>query len=420
MAEHVGEADRDGAAAIVPLWRNADYVLLWSGQTVSMAGSNVSGLAFPLLVLALTHSPAQMGIVDAVAAVPYVVLSLPAGAFVDRWNRKRTMVLCDLGRALALATVPLAIWLGHLSLLQLYVVALMGGVLFVFFDLANVSALPRVVPARHLTAAIAQGQASAYIAGLLGPPLGGFLYQVRAALPFLVDAISYGVSVVGLLFMKASFQPEAHGARQRLWTEIREGLAWLWAHPLFRFLALVTAGINLVLSTSGLILIILAKNLHAAPWMIGVLFATAGVGGILGSLIAPFVQKQFSFGQALAGTLWLETLIWPLYALAPNPVALGLVNGALAFVGPTFNVVLLSYRFAYTPDALQGRVNSAVRVMTFGAPPLGMAAAGGLLQTVGSTRTVWIFGACLLLLAIMISLNPGVRNAQPVASAPSV
>jgi len=249
--------------------------------------------------------------------------------------------------------------------------------------------------------------------------LAAFLYQVQSAVPFAVDALSYGASVAGLLFIKAGFQPDGHAKREPLRTEIREGVAWLWNHHLFRDMALLTTGINVVMSTSGLILIIIARNQHASPWMIGALFAAAGVGGIIGSAMAPMVSKRLSFGHAIIGTLWLQTVIWPLFALAPISVVLGLVNAALAFVGPTFNVVLVSYRLAHTPDPLQGRVNSAVRVMTFGGPPLGLALSGVLLQTVGAHPTVWIFAACLLLLAMAASLNPRVRKAQLLAPRPS-
>lgn len=400
------------ALASPSLWRNRDYLLLWAGQTVSMAGSNVSGIAFPLLVLGLTHSPAQMGIVEALGALPYVVLSLPAGAYIDRWNRKTTMIVCDIGRAAALATVPLALWADRLSLLQLYSVALVGGILFVFFDLAAVAALPRVVPPQQLPAAVAQGETSAYTAGLLGPPLGGFLYSLQASIPFVVDALSYGASVAGLIFMKARFQSDAGPARTSIRAEITLGLRWLWQHPLFRFLALVTGGLNLVLSSSGVILIIAAKHLHASPWIIGMLFASAGIGGILGAALAPVVQKRLNFGPALIGVVWAQTLIWPLYAVAPNVIVLGIANGALAFVGPTFNVVLVSYRLAHIPDQLQGRVNSAVRVLTFGTPPLSLALAGVLLQVVDLVTTVATFGGFLLILAVALTLNGNVRTAR--------
>src|SRR5262249_43553503 len=128
-----------------PLWFNRDYMLLWSGQTVSSVGTGVSRLAFPLLVLDLTQSAAQAGIVGARQALPYLLLSLPVGALIDRWDRKRVMILCDVGRALAMGSVPLAVWLGWLTIQQLYAVALIEGILYVFFNLAEVACLPHVV-----------------------------------------------------------------------------------------------------------------------------------------------------------------------------------------------------------------------------------------------------------------------------------
>src|SRR5579859_4139231 len=135
------------------LWRNRDYLLLWGGQVISMTGSQVSQLVFPLLILALTHSPAQTGIAAALQSLPYLILSLPAGALVDRWNRKRVMIFCNLGRFLNVASVPLALWMGHLTVVQLYLVSLLEGTLFVFFDLAEVSSLPQVIPKQQLPAA---------------------------------------------------------------------------------------------------------------------------------------------------------------------------------------------------------------------------------------------------------------------------
>src|SRR5438105_1203498 len=127
------------------LWRNYDYLLLWSGQIISSIGTQVSDLAFPFLVLALTNSPAQAGFVGAAGMLPYLLFSLPAGALVDRWNRKRVMILCDSGRALSLGSIPLAFALGRLTLAQLYIVSLIEGTLFVFFNIAEVASLPRIV-----------------------------------------------------------------------------------------------------------------------------------------------------------------------------------------------------------------------------------------------------------------------------------
>src|SRR5947209_10752876 len=187
------------------LWRNRDYMLLWSGQVISSIGTQVSQLAFPLLILALTGSPAQAGFAGALRALPYIIFSLPAGALIDRWDRKRVMIICDIGRALSMASIPVALAFGHLSILQLYLVSLIEGTLFVFFNLAEVACLPRVVEKEQLPAASAQHEVTFGITSLIGPSLGGALYSVARMLPFLADAISYGASVGSLFFIRTKF-----------------------------------------------------------------------------------------------------------------------------------------------------------------------------------------------------------------------
>src|SRR6266481_9307618 len=140
----------------VPLWRNRDYMLLWSGQAVSLTGTVISQTAFPLLVWDLTHSAAQVGLVGGLGTLPYVFLSLLAGALIDRWNRKRVMILCDTGRALNLGSIPLALALGRLTIVQLYIVSLVEGTLFTFFNLAETACLPQVVLKEQLPTAVAQ------------------------------------------------------------------------------------------------------------------------------------------------------------------------------------------------------------------------------------------------------------------------
>src|SRR5919197_355468 len=205
MQSSITQSDRPEARR-APLWRNRDYLLLWSGQAISSAGTGITQTALPLLVWDLTHSAAQVGLVGGLSTLPYVFLSLIVGALIDRWNRKRVMILCDIGRALNLASVLIALTLGQLTVVQLYVNALVEGTLFVFFNLAEVACLPRVVAAAQLPAATAQNEATNGITVLLSPLLGGALYSLRQALPFLSDAVSYIVSVVSLLCIKAEFQ----------------------------------------------------------------------------------------------------------------------------------------------------------------------------------------------------------------------
>src|SRR2546430_1567667 len=166
----------------VSIWRNRDFMLLWSGQAVSLVGTGITQTAFPLLVWDLTHAAAQVGLVGGLGTLPYVFLSLLVGALIDRWNRKRVMILCDIGRTLNLASVLVALALGQLTVVQLYFNALIEGTLFVFFNLAEVACLPRVVAQEQLPAATAQNEATNGISALLSPLLGAALYSLRQTL----------------------------------------------------------------------------------------------------------------------------------------------------------------------------------------------------------------------------------------------
>ncbi|MGZ3662944.1 MAG: MFS transporter, partial [Ktedonobacterales bacterium] len=281
------------------LWRNRDYMLLWSGQTVSSVGTQVSQLAFPLLVLALTGSPAQAGIAGALRALPYIIFSLPVGALIDRWDRKRVMILCDIGRALALGSIPIAMAFNQLTVVQLFAVALIEGTLFVFFNLAEVACLPRVVTKEQLPAATATNSATEGTSALVGPSLGGALYTLSSMLPFVVDAISYAVSFFSLFFIRTTFQGERTGQRRNLWVEIGEGIAWLWHQPLIRYIAVLTGGYNFISAGTPLILIVLATQQRASPTLIGLIFTIGGIGGIIGAFIAAPLQKRLSFAQVI-------------------------------------------------------------------------------------------------------------------------
>ena len=394
------------------LWRNRNYLLLWSGQVISSIGTQVSQLAFPLLVLLLTHSAAQAGFAGALRALPYLLFSLPAGALIDRWDRKRVMILCDAVRALCLASIPFAFALGRLSIVQIYLVSLLEGTLFVFFDIAETSCLPNVVEREQLPAAVAQNQATQGITSLLGPPLGGLLYGMSLLLPFVADALSYLVSVLSLCWIRSNFQQERVIARRRLDREVREGLAWFWRQPVLRMMAVLSCGINLVVvGGTSLLVIVLAQQRHASAFTIGLIFACGGIGSILGSLLAPFLQKHVRFGQAIISNVWLFALLWPLYAVVPNVVTMGVLTTVLFFFGPIYNVVNASYRLALVPDAFQGRVNSAVRLISFASQPLGLAATGVLIQGVGTGATVLAGAGVLMLVALLATMSSDVRNA---------
>jgi MFS family permease len=393
------------------LWRNRDYMLLWSGQMISSIGSGVSQLAFPLLVLALTGSPAQAGLAGALRGLPYFIFTLPGGALIDRWDRKRVMIVCDAGRALSLGSIPAAFAFGHLTILQLYLISLIEGTLYVFFDLAETAALPQVISKEQLSAATAQNQVAFGITSLLGPPLGGVLFSLQRILPFLSDAISYAVSVLSLLFIKTDFQKERIVAPRKLRVEIVEGLRWLWNQPLLRTMAFLNSGLSAIGFGTPLIVIVLAQQQHASPTFIGVIFAVGGISSILGAFLAPHIQRRFRFGQAIIGLWWLYALTLPLYALASSPLALGAVVAAFFLVDSNYNIVQFSYRLALIPDELQGRVNSSFRLISYGLRPVGIALTGVLIQAIGAISTVLVFGGCYVALAMAATLSPHVRKA---------
>ena len=399
----------------ISLWRNPDYLLLWGGQTVSDIGTGISTLAYPLLVLATMHSPAQAGLISAARTLVYVVLVLQAGALVDRWDRKRLMILCDAGRAFSLGSVALAALTGHLTLVLLYVTSVVEATLGTFFNIAEVSCLPQVVSQEQLPAAMGRTQATAGIATLLGPPLGGLLFSLRSSLPFLADAVSYVGSVGSLFFIRTSFQEQRKALKRHLRREIMEGLRWVWRQPLIRSMALIT-GVN-VFCGSGytLILIIIAQAHHMPDNVIGLIFGIGGIGGILGSLLVGAVQKRLSFAQIIAGVLWLTALDWAALIALPGAFWLSLITAALFFLIPFYNTAYISYRLALTPDALRGRVNSVARLIANGLAPLGLAFTGIMLQATGPQITLILLVGVQVALALVATMNTAIQQARSLA-----
>jgi len=395
------------------LWRNRAYMLLWGGQLVSDLGSGISGLAAPLLILALTNSPALAGVAGSVGAVAYLIVALPAGALIDRWDRKRVMMLCDAGRALSLVTIPIAAALGRLTVWQLYATTAVESSLYVFFSIAQVAALPRVVPREQLADASAQNTGGTIAAAILAPSVGGFLYQAAGrTVPFLADALSYAASVLSLTLIRVPFQEQRTARPRHLRAEIAEGVAWLWRQPLIHYMAVLISGLRGVGVGQALVILVLARHQHASPALIGLIFSIGSVGGVAGAFLAPFIQRRFSFGQVTITSLWVEALLWPCLALAPNPLLLGLVVAGMSVIGPSANAVQLGYRLSLIPDHLQGRVNSAFRLLAHACEPIGAAGTGVLLEKAGGVATALIFSAVVLGLAVVTTLNRQVRTAD--------
>jgi MFS family permease len=383
-----------------PLRKNRDFNILWAGQLVSTVGSQVTALAFPLLVLAVTHSPARAGIVGFANSLPNLFLYLPAGALVDRWNRKRIMLAADAGRALALGSLAIALSLHAFWFAQIVLVAFVAGGLDVFFRLAESAALPHVVPQEHLPQALAQNQARQQGAGVVSRPLGGALFAGGRAIPFLFDAISYAASFVSLLFVRPSFQEVRAAPPARLRTEIAEGVRWLWHEPFLRTTVLLIAGTNFGHAALGLTVIVRAKALGASSTEIGLMLALFAAGALAGSAIAPWIRRNIKPSLLIIGSLWLWAALMAALFFVGNAYVLGALCGAQALVGPGWNVVLDIYTYRLVPDRLRGRVRSADALVTWGTIPLGTLAAGFLTQSVGARATFLILAAEFLVVAI--------------------
>ena len=403
-------------AATVPLRRNRDFLLLWSGQVVSTIGTRITSLAYPLLVLALTRSPAKAGIVGFAQTLPFLLVYLPAGALVDRLNRKTVMLVSDGGRALALASIAVALAIDHLTLAQIALVAFVEGCLFVFFQVAETAALPNVVPKPQLATAVAQNQARDQGADVAGQPLGGLLFGVSQLLPFAFDAVSYLVSFTTMLFVRAPLQASRERARTRLRTEISEGIAWMWRQRFVRSLALLIGATNFVLNAIVLLVIVRARELGASPALVGGLFAFFGAGALLGALIGPWVQRHVRARVVVIGSLWLWAVEVAVLVATSNAVMLGVLLGVGAVVGVAFNVVVATYRYALVPDHLQGRTTSVVRMIAWGTIPLAQLLSGILAERIGTGPSFLTFAGVMLLTAVAASIAPSVRRAPSIES----
>ncbi|MFN7723668.1 MAG: MFS transporter [Rubrivivax sp.] len=390
-----------------PLWRQPEYMRLWTGQVGATLGSSASGIVVPLLVLAMTGSATAAGFASALGIVPYILLSLPVGVWVDRWDRRRVMLVCDLARAAATLSLVVALALDTLTLGHLYTVAVLQGVCMVFFNLAEVAALPKVVATVQLPQAIAQNQAGHSGAAIAGPALGTWLMQHGGrAWPFAADVLGHLVSAWCVWRLRTPLAAAAATGPRDLRAEMMVGLRWLWQQPLVRRIAGITCLSNFAMAAIPLLVIVLAQAQQATEAQIGLVFSASGAGGLLGALAGGWFARRFSFGQVIAGTLAVQALMLPLLAFAPGPWTLAAAFAVMMFCGPLYNVVQLSRRLAMIPDGLQGRVNSAFRFAANVLYPVGAALCGWMAEHVGPVATALAFTGVMAALAVVARCSP--------------
>jgi MFS family permease len=409
-------------AAFVPLRRNRDFVLLQTGQALSTVGSEASAVAYTLLVLALTHSPAKAGLVGFVRLAPWPLLALPAGVAVDRWNRRRLMIFADVTRVIAVGVLGAAAATGNLSFALIPCIAFVEGAMYVLFNIAEIGAVRSVVVSEQLPRAFATEQARLSSVYLAGPPLGGFLFGLGRSLPFIVDAVSYAFSTGTLLAMRTPFQEERDATEPaNLRAEVKEGLAWLWSHTFLRMCALLFAAGNFTWGALELTIIVAARRegLHSAA--IGGLIAIFGALSLAGSIAAPRFHRLLSMRTTIVTSSWLALAIGA-YLARPSVYVLVAGGAPSVFFGPTLNAMIIGYRVAIVPDRLQGRVNSVARSLALVALPLGPVVAGVLLGAFSPRATVLFLLLWLLALAVVTTASRTIRAApdfRGVAEAPA-
>lgn len=388
------------------IWKQRNFMLLWSGQLVSWVGTEVSGIALPLVVLALTGSPAQAGGVAAMRGLAYVFWAIPAGVVIDRWDRKIVMVAANLGSGLATGSIALALMFHNLPVIQLYVVSVIEGSCFVFANLGRFASFPKVVSKEQFPAASAQSSMADQVALLVGPPLGGFLYQTAGGfVAFLIDAVSYFVNAFSLLFINVPLGRETPAEQKAIHYEIKEAFLWLWHQPLLRFLNLLTAGRTVISAGLYLLLIVLAKEHHASGLFIGAIFAVGAGGGILGSLVSAKIHNSFGMKQLLISVSLFSFLIFSLYAFAANNFLLAGITALFYLLDPLYNVTVSSYSARTIPDEIRGKVSSLTRLVILGAYSLGFFITGNLLLYFGSKWTIGAFSCLLFFLFLMTLLD---------------
>jgi hypothetical protein len=376
----------------------------------------MSSVAYPLIALALTHSAVDAGLVGLANTAPFVLLQLPAGLYVDRWNRRAILLLADAGRALAVGGVCVLLFLGHLAFWELVAAAVVEGSLFVPFRLAQTASLRRVVPPDQLSDAIAFNQGQSFGTSLAGQPIGGFLCSLRPAFPFLADAISYCASLLSVAMMRTPLGAPEGPQDRNLTRELREGLSFAWTHRFIRSTALLTVGSDFVINGLFLLLVVIVRQDGGSATLIGVMLGIGAVGGVLGSVAAPYFRRRIhSLRLVIAGVAWIDAPLVALMAVTRNPLGLGVLLGLMLAPWPFWNAVVGARTMTQIPDRLMGRVQSAVTVLGWAPVPLAPLTAGVLLQFTGRVPTILIFGVLMLGVAVTATLNRAVRDASAAA-----
>lgn len=397
------------------LWHHPDFLKLWTGETVSQFGSQVTLLALPTVAILLLHAgPFEVGLLAALEYLAFPSLGLVAGVWADRLRRRPIMIVADLGRMLALGSIPLAFALNALTLYQLYAVAVISGIFTVFFDVAYQSYLPVLVERSNLIEGNTKLEVSRSAAQVTGPAVAGFLIQViGGARAILVDAISFLISALALVAIRKPEpepKPSTAEGKAGFFREMGEGLGVVLKSPILRSIAACTATSNLGSNMLFAMYLIFAyRLLNLSPSVVGIIFGLSSTGWLVGALVAGRLARSLGLGP----TLTVAIVVGGLSFLA-TPLALfgapAVILTVLGFIGsvqvPLYNINQVSLRQAITPDRVQGRMNATMRTIVWGTIPVGSFLGGILGASIGVVPTMLLGGTLSLLAAGWIVSGP--------------
>jgi hypothetical protein len=388
-------------------------MLLQAGQLLSSAGTQATSVAYPLLVLALTGSAARAGIVAFARTLPAALLALPAGVAADRWSRRGQMIAADAVRVLAVGSLAAAILLGEVAFWVIPTVAFVEGAGAALFSAAHAGALRAVVPAPQLPAAAGAQTGRQAAVQLTGPPLGGALFGLARALPFVVDAVSYAFSTLSLLAMRTPFQEARPRDRASVRAQLAEGVRFLWGQPFLRTCALLFGLANFLGPGLLLAVVVIGTRQGLSGGAVGLLVAAFGACLLLGAMLSPLVRRVLPVRAILLLELWTwpgcaAFLVWPnVYVLVA-----GILPTALAI--PSTDSVVHGTRIAMTPDRLLGRSEAVRSTISLLIAPLGPLLAGVLLGVTTERATIAVFALAALVLAAWGTLSPALRTAPSI------
>lgn len=400
---------------LVPLRRNRDFLLFQSGALLSTFGSSISGIAYPLLVLALTGSAAKTGYVGAVEFAPLVLLSAPAGVAADRFDRRMLMIVSDAAGATALAALATAVLTGHARFWMIVVVAFVDTTAAVVYRSGSSGAMKAVVPLPQLADASSVTMARMSTIRLAAPPAGGALFGVSRGLPFVADAVSYAFSTASLLLMRTRFQEEREpGAR----TPFREGVAYFWSIPFLRATVGMIAASNLVAVGAPIAVIVLAHRHGLSSLAIGGFVALQGVTLLAGSLLSPLLRRVFPMRAILLSEFWMA-LVYAAFLAYPSVYVLAAAASLHAFWFPNTDSAMNAYSYALIPDRLLGRAMAAATTLRAASAPLGPLVAGLLLSHTSPRLTILVLAGPVVIAAVLGTLSPALENLPSLSASPA-